>query len=96
MCINKHALGVLKKTHLGIAIGIDRVICKADFIALSHGIHTSLQGKIEEETADDLVVDSSSSLGLILTHHLATVLVDEIILHYTLFQEYTPSGKEIL
>lgn len=59
----------------GIAIRIDGMVGKANFIAFACCIDYEVVVEIEEETASVFIVDFSASIGLILTDDFAAIFL---------------------
>jgi len=60
--------------NFSIAVGIDRVICKADFVAFTGCVHNEIIIQVEKETAHVLVVHFPPSVSLILCNYFPTIL----------------------
>lgn len=67
------------------------MICEADFVPLTRGIHNKVIVQVEEEARHVFVIDPPASVCLILGDQLSAVFRDELILLNRLFDEGAPS-----
>lgn len=69
------------------------MICKADFVPLSCGIHNKVVVQVEKEARHVFVVNPSTSVCFILRDQLSAVFRDEFILLNRLFDERAPPSN---
>ena len=90
--IDADAVVAVDARHLGKAVGIDRVVGKADLVALALGVHHELVVQIEQVGALEAIVDLAAPVGLVLADDLAAVLGNELVAEGALLEEDAPAG----
>lgn len=88
---NSNAMIAVNHHDLCVAIGIDRMVCEANFISLPCSVNNEIIVQIEQKTAHVLVVDLSATICLILGYNFPTILRNELIFLCTFFKENTPA-----
>lgn len=60
--------------HFCVAVGVDRMVCKADFVPFASGIYNKVIVQVEKETGHVFVVDAPTPIRLVLGDELSAVL----------------------
>lgn len=59
----------------GVAVGVDRVIGEADFVAFAGRVDDEVVVEVEEEAAGVFVVDFAAPIGLVLRNYFTAIFL---------------------
>lgn len=89
LCENPDSMITVNHYNFRIAIRIDGMICKANFIALACSIYHEIVIEIEEETASVFIIDFSTAIRFILTDDFSTIFLCKKYLNFKNFLKFT-------